>query len=198
MSQFPTISIYRPSRRAGRVLYSMMGENFIWEVSSSSLNIDDYLPTSLSIVSPKTLHDYLKHHTRLGRRFCRTVRRIQVRNEKEVFSDDEDGKILIEEILKDGIYNFILMSDGRLIFTRIPEQRRKYNYRMLGKHATLSQHSSGVRFAGEMRIIDDQRTLMINNDSGTYQPTTEMIEGAMLFLHDLFPYLNVIGIERQK
>lgn len=195
-SNYPTISIYLPSRRCGRLLYSLMGENFIWEVSSSSIQIDDYLPTSLSPVSPKTLHDYLKHHTSLGRRLCRITRRIQVSNETELFTDDDQGEFLIEEILQDGIFNFVLMGDGRLIFTRIPSTRRKYNYRMLGKHAILAQHSTDVRFAGEIRIIDHHRTVLINNNSGTYQPTSEMISGAALYLHDLFPHLNVIGCER--
>ena len=75
----PTISIYLPSRRCGRLLFSFMGENFIWEVTLPSLQIDDYLPTSLPVVPATTIHDYLKHHTTFGRTVTQLIRRIRSR-----------------------------------------------------------------------------------------------------------------------
>ena len=197
MSCPPTISTYRPTKICGRFFQTIIGENSLWEVSSVSINIEQYLPRPLSPVSPVSWNVYLKYHSPLSRYVCRKGRKIQVQDQCVVQSTDEQrGMIINYGLLKDWKYSFVLIGDGRLIFTRIPRTKLKIPYQLLSKHVVLAKRSSDVRFAGEMRIIDGEKTLLINNNSGTYQPEEQLIPSAVNFFQDLFPYLIVQSAHR--
>jgi hypothetical protein len=103
---------------------------------------------------------------------------------------------LINELPIDQKYNFVLLGDGRLVFGRIPHATLKYPYRLLTKHVGLAKRSSNVRFAGEMRKNDDGKTLLINNNSGTYRPDDRMVPQAVAYFQQLFPNLLIRGISR--
>jgi hypothetical protein len=66
----------------------------------------------------------------------------------------------------------------------------------LTKHVGLAKRSSNVRFAGEMRKNDDGKTLLINNNSGTYRPDDRMVPQAVAYFQQLFPNLLIRGISR--
>ncbi|CAF1066160.1 unnamed protein product [Adineta steineri] len=129
-----TTSVYPPTILFGRLLKLIWGKSPIWEISQSSIDIDDYLP--------------------------------------------------------------ILDGTKISIFGRIPHRTLKYPYRLLSKHLVLAKRSSNVRFAGEMRKVDNGETLLINNNSGTYRPDDKMVPDAVAYFQRLFPHLLVREISR--
>lgn len=61
---------------------------------------------------------------------------------------------------------------------------------ILSKHVLISGYSHDVRFAGEM-WKDENNTIYLNNNSGTYRPTTEQLEKVVQLAHVLFPNIQV-------
>jgi hypothetical protein len=173
----------------------MWGELPIWEISQSSIDINDYLPICLHPIPLPTLADHIKHQILCAKPIVWLVRRSQVQAHPVYRTADK--KRLIDELSTDQKYNFVLLGDGRLVFARIPHTTPKYPYRLLSKHVGLAKRSSNVRFAGEMRKADDGETLLINNNSGTYRPDDKMLPEAVAYFQRLFPQLLIRGIPRK-
>jgi hypothetical protein len=167
----------------------------MWEIRQSSININDYFPLSLHPVPLPTLTDHIKHKTLCAKPIVWMVRRAQVQGQPVYRLSDK--KELINELLIDHKYNFVLLGDSRLVFARIPHRAPKYPYRLLSKHVGLAKRSSDVRFAGEMRRSDNGKTLLINNNSGTYRPDDKLIPVAEDYFQRLFPHILVRGISRK-
>ncbi len=189
-----TVSTYPPTIFFGRLLQLFLGENPIWEISQSSVNIDDYLPISLRPIPLPTISDHIKHQTLCAKPIVWMVRRSQVQGSPIYQPVDKEG--LFDEFLINQKYNFVLLGDGRLVFSRIPHSKLKYPYRLLSKHVGLAKRSSNVRFAGEIKKDDDGETLLINNSSGTYRPDDKMVPDAVAYFQRLFPHLLIRGIPR--
>jgi hypothetical protein len=173
----------------------MWGELPIWEIRQSFININDHFPLCLHPVPLPTLTDHIKHQTLCAKPIIWMVRRAQVQAQPVFRLSDK--KQLIDGILIDQKYNFVLLGDGRLVFARIPHRAPKYPYRLLSKHVGLAKGSSDVRFAGEMRRSDNGETLFINNNSGTYRPDDKLIPEAEAYFQRLFPHILVRGISRK-
>ena len=186
------ILVYPPMIILGRVFQSMLGKNPLWEIRQASVDIDAYLPRSLPTISLSKLYNYLRHRSLLGKFFIWAIRRTQVQNHPV---HEEFG---LEELLAEVKYNFVLLSGGRLIFVRVPARTRDYPYRLLSKHAVLARHSRNVRFAGEIRLVAQGQTMLVNNNSGTYQPPDEMTASAVAYLKRVFPHLVIRGITRHQ
>lgn len=171
----------------------------IWEVRQSSIDINHYLPVCLHPVPLPTLTDHIKHQTLCAKPIIWLVRRSQVKAHPIYRLADKEK--LMDEIVIDHKYNFVLLGDGRLIFARIPHIAPKYPYRLLTKHVGLAKRSSNVRFAGELRKADDddqQTTLLVNNNSGTYRPDDKLVPEAVAYLQRIFPQIFIRGIPRKK
>jgi hypothetical protein len=190
-----TASIYPPTIFFGRLLKIIWGELPIWEVSQSSVDINDYLPICLHPIPLPTITDHIKHQILCAKPIVWLVRRSQVQA-RPVFRTADKNQ-LIDELVTDQKYNFVLIGDGRLAFARIPHVAPKYPYRLLSKHVGLAKRSSNVRFAGEMRKTDDGETLLINNNSGTYRPDNKMLPDAVAYFQKLFPHLSIRGVPRK-
>ena len=190
-----TVSTYPPTFFFGRLLQSFLGKNPIWEISQSSVNIDDYLPISLQPTPLPTIGDHIKHKTLCAKPIVWMVRRTQVQGSPIYQSVDKER--LFDEFLINHKYNFVLLGDGRLVFSRIPHSKLKYPYRLLSKHVGLAKRSSNVRFAGEIKKDDDGETLLINNASGTYRPDDKMVPDAVAYFQRIFPHLLIRGIPRK-
>ncbi|CAF0839484.1 unnamed protein product [Rotaria sordida] len=186
--------VYPPTIFFGRLFRIIWGENPILEISQSSIDVNDYLPICLHPSPLPTLTDYIKHKTLCAKPIIWIIRRSQVQPHPKYRSANE--KSLIDELPIDQKYNFTLLGDGRLVFTRIPHSKFKYPYRLLSKHVALAKRSSNVRFAGELRKTDNGETLLIKNNSGTYKPDDKMTPSAVAYFQQLFPHLYVRGIPR--
>ena len=173
----------------------LWGELPIWEIHQTSIDINDYFPLRLNPVPLPTLTDHIKHKTLCAKPIVWMVRRTQVQGRPVYRLSDK--KQLINELVMDHKYNFVLLGDGRLVFARIPHIAPKYPYRLLSKHVGLAKRSSNVRFAGEMRRSDNGKTLFINNNSGTYRPDEKLIPVAEDYFQRLFPHISVRGISRK-
>jgi hypothetical protein len=44
---------------------------------------------------------------------------------------------------------------------------------------------------------DDDETLLINNNSGTYRPDDKMLPDAVAYFQRLFPHLSIRGVPRK-
>ena len=187
-----SLVVYQPTIILGRLCRSMLGENPLLEIRQNSIDIDQYLPRRLPTVSQSKLYNYLRHRSLLGKLLIWAIRRTQVQTQP--VKPESAG----EELLSHVKYNFVLLGDGRLIFVRIPSRTKDYPYEMLSKHAVLARHSSNVRFAGEMCFITDEQTILVNNNSGTYQPTDEITASAVAYLQRMFPHLAIRGISRHQ
>ncbi|CAF2508499.1 unnamed protein product [Rotaria sp. Silwood2] len=190
----PVTAYVYPPTIFGRLLRVIWGENPFWEISQSSIDINDYLPICLHPSPLPTITDHIKHKTLCARPIIWIVRRSQVQAHPRYRSADK--KRLIDELPMDQKYNFTLIGDGRLAFAKIPHTKLKYPYRLLSKHIALAKHSSDVRFAGEMKKTNNGETLLINNNSGTYRPDDKMVPSAVSYFQRLFPHLLVRGIPR--
>jgi hypothetical protein len=157
--------------------------------------MNDYLPICLHPARQSTIIDHLRHQILCAKPIIWMIRRSQV--QAHPVYQLSDKKQLIDEISIDQKYNFVLFGDGRFVFARIPHAILKYPYRLLSKHVSLAQRSSNVRFAGEIRKDNDGKTLLINNNSGTYQPDDKMVPEAVDYLQHLFPHLSIRGIPRK-
>lgn len=167
----------------------------IWEVRQSSIDINRYLPLCLHPVPLPTLVDHIKHQTLCAKPIIWLVRRSQL--QAHPIHRFAEKKELLNEILVDHKYNFVLLGDGRLVFARVPHIAPKYPYRLLTKHVSLAKRSSNVRFAGELRKANDNQTLLLNNNSGTYRPDDNLVPEAVAYLQRLFPQIFIRGIPRK-
>ena len=186
---------YPPTIFLGRLFRLLWGEMPIWEVRQWSIDIDLYLPLCLHPVPLPTLTDHIKHQTLCAKPIIWLVRRSQVQAHPLYRLADKDE--LLKEILVDHKYNFVLLGDGRLVFARIPHIAPKCPYRLLTKHVGLAKRSSNVRFAGELKKADDNETLLLNNNSGTYRPDDKLVPIAVAYLQRLFPQISIGGIPRK-
>ncbi|CAF3772189.1 unnamed protein product [Adineta steineri] len=189
-----TTSVYPPTILFGRLLKLIWGKSPIWEISQSSIDIDDYLPICLHPVPLPTITDHIKHQTLCAKPIIWMVRRSQV--QAHSISRSINKIRLIDELPINQKYNFVLLGNGNLVFGKIPHRTLKYPYRLLSKHVVLAKRSSNVRFAGEMRKTDNGETLLINNNSGTYRPDDKMVPDAVAYFQRLFPHLLVREISR--
>lgn len=139
--------------------------------------------------------DHIKHQTLCAKPIIWLVRRSQVQGRR--IDRTVDKKQLIDELPTNQKYNFVLLGDGRLVFARIPHAKLKYPYRLLSKHVGLAKGSSNVRFAGEIKKSDDDETLLINNNSGTYRPDDKTVPEAVAYFQRLFPHLKIRGMPRK-
>lgn len=187
-----SLVIYPPTIILGRLCRSRLGKNPLLEIRQSSIDINEYLPRRLPTVSQSKLYNYLRHRSFLGKLLIWAIRRTQVQTRP--VQPESNG----EELLFHVKYNFVLLGDGRLIFVRIPSRTKDYPYELLSKHAVLARHSSNVRFAGEMCFLVDKQTILVNNNSGTYQPTDEITPSAVAYLQRVFPHLVIRGISRHQ
>ena len=187
--------VYPPTIFFGRLLKIIWGELPIWEIRQSSIDINDYLPLSLHPAPLHTLIDHIKHQTLCAKPIIWTIRRSQVQAHPLYRLADKTQ--LIDELLVDQKYNFVLLGDGRLVFARIPHVTPKYPYRLLSKHVGLAKGSSNVRFAGELRKADQGETLLINNNSGTYRPDDKLLPDAEAYFQRLFPHILIRGVPRK-
>lgn len=189
------IAVYRPTRVFGRLLKTIWSELPIWELSQSSIDINEYLPICLHPVPLPTLSDHIKHQTLCAKPIIWLVRRSQVQAHPKYRNMNK--KQLIDQLLPNHKYNFVLLGDGRVVFARIPHIVPKLPYRLLSKHVALAKRSSNVRFAGELKKTDDNETLLVNNNSGTYRPDDRMLPSAVSYLQTIFPHISVQGVPRK-
>ena len=170
----------------------MLGENPLLEIRQSSIDIDEYLPRRMATISSSKLYNYVRHRSFLGKFLIWFIRRTLVQTQSV---QQESDRVELLPYVK---YNFVLLGDGRVVFIRITTRIKEYSYQLLSKHAVLARHSSNVRFAGEMCFVADEHTLLVNNNSGTYQPKDEIAACAVAYLQRVFPHLAVRVISRHQ
>lgn len=189
-----TTSVY-PATLFFRRLEKIFGnDHSIKEICQTSIDINNYLPICLHPVLYPTLTDRIKHQICGANSMAHLVRRSQVQNQAIV---RPSGKIrFMDDLATNRNYNFVLLGDGRLIFSQIPHEKYQYPCQLLTKHVVLAGCSHDVRFAGEMRKSDNGETLLINNSSGTYQPDDRMLPNAVAYFQRLFPHVLVRRVSR--
>ncbi len=173
----------------GTYLRSIWGEHPIFEVDlrNQNVRVDDYLTTNLKAFP----HQNPSWATRLKKEliFSPTVTDFL---RSEMASDYNCHRGICEKsllgMLKDMKYNFVITPDEIIIARLNNGQRVSW---ALSKHALLANYNDNVRFAGE--FWKDGDTIYINNNSGTYMPTEEMLAAAVSFLQALAPNLTLIG-----
>jgi hydroxymethylpyrimidine pyrophosphatase-like HAD family hydrolase len=90
-------------------------------------------------------------------------------------------------------FTYVILSSGGVYFS---ETGKSFLKNMISKHLVQSGVSREVIYAGELHFINSQEgaILVVDNSSGTYQPTNEHFE--LKRLKDLFEYnfsnLNVV------
>lgn len=99
------------------------------------------------------------------------------------------------------VFNLVICGpkqQSRISITRIEVEKKAPDW-VLSKHVLISAYDPDVRFAGEVwaeRFIapdqSEQLRFHLNNNSGTYHPSVEQLDGAVAYLQELFP-----GVELQ-
>jgi hypothetical protein len=88
------------------------------------------------------------------------------------------------------LYNAIVTGTA-LRLARLENRNRKDNAAVnwvLAKHVLISGYDPDVRFAGECWVVDGPagRTVHLNNNSGTYQPSPDQTRAAGRFIRQGF------------
>ncbi|CAF1584104.1 unnamed protein product [Adineta ricciae] len=184
-----TISVYPPTRVSKRLGKIFGNDHSIMEICQTSIDINTYLPICLRPVLYPALTDRIKHKICSANSVVHLLRRSQVQNQAVIRPNDKIQ--LIDDLSTNRNYNFVLLGDGRLIYSQVPHGKYQYPCQLLTKHVILAGCSHDVRFAGEMRKSDNGEMLLINNSSGTYQPDDRMLPNAAAYFQRLFPHVLV-------
>jgi hypothetical protein len=88
-------------------------------------------------------------------------------------------------------YSFVIL-DNYFIFIRVPYLRNK-SYRVLCKHITISSRARYARFAGEI-WCDGYKHFLVNNNSGTYRPSDQLLGPVVQLFKYLSPNLHFQGV----
>ena len=88
-------------------------------------------------------------------------------------------------------YNFVIL-DNYLIFIRVPYLRDR-SYGILCKHITISSRAKFARFAGEI-WCDGYKHFLVNNNSGTYRPSDQLLEPVVQLFKYLSPNVHFQGV----
>ncbi|CAF0918103.1 unnamed protein product [Adineta steineri] len=102
--------------------------------------------------------------------------------------------LLKNENKKNLRYNFVI-TGNYLSFMEIPH-RHEISYYLLSKHISLSDRSNDVRFAGEF-WCDEKNLFKLNNNSGTYTPSNDLIQQTIQLFNQLTPQLHFQGLPYQ-
>lgn len=104
-----------------------------------------------------------------------------------------------EEAIK---FNLVICGpkvENRVSITRIDGGAKAADW-VLSKHVLVSGYDPDVRFAGEIwgeRYTagdgSEQMRIHVNNNSGTYRPSGEQVQGAAAYLRELFPNVEVVA-----
>lgn len=99
------------------------------------------------------------------------------------------------------LYNAVL-SGGALRVARLENRTEKDRGRanwLLAKHVLIAGYDPDVRFAGEFWVSEEngQRTVHLNNNSGTYKPSRSQAEAAGRFIEQGFGVPTVVHLEDQ-
>ncbi|CAF3550276.1 unnamed protein product [Rotaria socialis] len=119
----------------------------------------------------------------------------EMQNLSPIASEAEFFQQLLPEQTDMARCNIVILGDC-IIFARIP-QSYKIPYYLLCKHITLADHSTDVRFAGEL-WHDENANFQLNNNSGTYRPSKILVESAIALFKHLFPFLEVRGLSWEE
>ena len=181
----------RPEHR-GWARVTWCGENPVFQYHISPFIVDSLLPNPLKIVLMGALRNELRInlHFPLIAHSCRS----ELRDSPEQPLQFTSLSILLQQLLPrlnpQLQYNFVLLND-RLVFARVPNTRLSLQS-LLCKHILLANRSNDVRFAGEMWRDQNDR-IVLNNKSGTYQPSTANVQQAVQLLQQLAPRLKIGG-----
>ncbi|CAF3729415.1 unnamed protein product [Rotaria socialis] len=183
----------------GRIINIVCGELSIFQLNISSHITGTYLPDILpSFPAPLTATDRMKRdfvYSESMTAVSRSQLNREMQNLSPIASEAEFFQQLLPEQTDMARCNIVILGDC-IIFARIP-QSYKIPYYLLCKHITLADHSTDVRFAGEL-WHDENANFQLNNNSGTYRPSKILVESAIALFKHLFPFLEVRGLSWEE
>lgn len=105
---------------------------------------------------------------------------------------------LLEHGWRDGrrrVFTYALMDDGWYF----SETGANMVADIVSKHAVHAYARPAVRMAGTFRIIEHpdngESAILLDNDSGTYRPSSQQFDNLKRAMHTNFPKLNVIALD---
>lgn len=168
---------------------------YICELSSEIVN--NYLPDKLGAFDSLSYKNLIKKEFFYSRPIIFACYS-QLSDKFEELSNEIKLEDLLENLLSktNNIrrYNFII-TGNKLIFISICHVYH-ITFQILCKHISLSNYSNDVRFAGEF-WLDENKIFRLNNNSGTYRPSNDLIEKTILLFNQLTPRLKFQGISFQ-
>lgn len=181
----------------GKLTSTIFDEYPLYKCEISSEIINNYLPDKLVAFAEISTKNFAKQKFFYSKPII-FASRSQLSDQCEELSDSIKLDDLLEELLSKTNeikrYNFIITGNN-LIFVRIAHVRH-LSYHILCKHITLSNRSDDVRFAGEL-WIDQNNIYYLNNNSGTYRPSNNLIDQTIQLFNQLTPRLHFKGISYQ-
>ena len=170
----------------------------VYKFKIPSTIINNYLPDRLADCTLSTWINRAKRYSIYSKPLI-YASRLQLSSNVEKLSNSVSLSDVLEELLTESDptirYNFVIMDDC-LIFTRVA-QLHHIPYYILGKHISLSNRSRDVRFAGEL-WYDKDNGFQLNNNSGTYRLSQDLIGKTVDLFNYLTPELQFTGTGFQQ
>lgn len=185
-----TISTFPTSQIVGRFFELTRGQNPVREFFQSSVELNDYLVDDLSLLPSSSLKTHLFHKSLFGKMKSLLIRKsligdFPIRNRSE-------PKSFLDSLKPMEIYSFVVLSDGRIVFSPVGNGKNFSLYKILGEHQTLSKFSRNVRFAGRFQWIKSRRALMVYGQSDFYRIEQFVTPLFVAFLRRVFPEIEIL------
>ena len=174
----------------GRYLW---GPHAFFEVKIDQELINCKLPETLKEYSAKKkgLFTYIKKNILFSRPVIEFIRK-HLTSVKEVYKDSNEKNMYnmmrTNTENKPHRYNLVITSESIHVI-KIDIKYKLVDW-ILSKHVLLSGYSDDVRYAGEF-WKEPTGEIYFNNNSGTYAPSSELIEPVRYILEEIFPNIEI-------
>ncbi len=178
----------------GTLLRQLWGAHTLFESQQDRVKLADFLPSLLKpFPQPNpSMATRAKKMVLFSRPVIWLIRRVLA---KGYFAIGAKSERDIYDMLRTDSekspnkYNLVI-TRSRIIISRINVGVKLIDW-ILSKHVLISGYDPQVAFAGEL-WKDANGVIHINRNSGTYQPSEEMLDEALAFMRAVFPHLTFV------
>ena len=198
MNNFFRLEISRPNT-FGFVKRKLVGSHHLFRLIPNSENVDinDYLPDILEAYSGRSDHFLVRMKSYFfSRLFVEKLRNVYLSywDDYGIFPSELFPSIINFHCENESYrYNILIQGNSLILINYNPLLNFKLIHFFLSKHIIISNYANDIRFAGEIWIERqlDHSIVHLNNNSGTYQPNDQQLNGAAQFISHLFPQLKI-------
>lgn len=186
------LQVTYPSR-LGMVLRWFWGPHSFFVLKPKDNPINDWLPQPLKAykAKKKTAVNWLKQHVLFAPPIVALLRHQLVRHNTTAAAISEPvifNMLRTHSDIAPHKYN-IVVTGHRLVVMKLAVKFKAIDW-VLTKHILGAGYSNDVRFAGELwKNVAGE--IIVNNNSGTYQPSDEQLTAMIHYLNALFPNIPV-------